>query len=466
MKFLQGLYRDLLTTFKHSPILGIGCSEVGMQWQKKYCPRCQARIDKGESLDDLYYKHVTACAAAVEAAGKEAGHADVRPMMWADEFYVGYNNQRWVGIEHIPKNVIMGHWQYWSRYQGLAVQDNKTYDGISGLLERGFDVFYVSASFEFNTYLHDLSPKEPLDGKAELVLDSGIYNIADQARWANEHSQKSLPGKVWGGVCATFSQHDIRGWDSSWFAYALQAEYAWGDPKRSLDAELNRFTDNFAATFYGARDAETAQLIASAYRGLDAVKSDIERNNYLIRDTIGEYDIHDNFYIDNDLEASLKLLDELAAHPKGPGKAIAEIRARCENALNVTASFQTKLAGRAANVRNITSLHYLISAAHKMQNHARRTIFLLDLSAATKAKDPAKLADLRNECASLKSDTRVIADEMDLLNRGARLAESPADPSGYHKVLASLDKFETQLKAAVNSVEIPHSIPDNATPAK
>ena len=51
----------------------------------------------------------------------------------------------------------MGHWQYWSRYQNLAQQKTRDYDGIAGLLERGFDVLFVSASFEFNTYLHDLS---------------------------------------------------------------------------------------------------------------------------------------------------------------------------------------------------------------------------------------------------------------------------------------------------------------------
>ena len=472
--FLQGLYRNLISVFKYSPALGIGCSEVGMQWQKHYCARCRQRIEKGESLQDIFHQHVRQCVRAVEAAGKEAGRP-VRPLMWADEFYCGYDNKRWVGIENIPTNTLMGHWQYWSRYQNLASQKTKDYDGIAGLLERGFDVFFLSASFEFNTYLHDLSPKEPTDGKWEVLFDSGIYNIAQQARWAEAHNQRGLRGKVWGGACATFSQHDLRCWDTTWYAYALQAEYSWGDPKRQLEAELDRFTDSFAATFYGARDRDTARVIASAYRELDAGKSDLERNNYLIRDIIGEYDIHDASYIDNTLEASLGLIDELAAHPKGPGKTLADIRRRCENALKVSASFRQKLAGTAAQVQNTYSLHYLVSAAHKMQNHAQRTLFLLDMADAfqkvASAKDGAArqalhpmLSELQKQCEVLQADTRLITDEMDELAHGAvgqliwegagtdkvSLATA-ADTTGYHKVLASLAGFQKRLNQAADA---------------
>jgi hypothetical protein len=426
--FLQGLYQDLMAVFKYSPILGIGCSEVGMQWQQHYCALCRQRLEKGETFHDIYAKHVRDCVQAAEGAAKKSGHP-VRPMIWADEFYCGYDNKRWVGIESIPTNTLMGHWQYWSRYQNLPTQKTHDYDGISGLLERGFDVFFLSASFEFNTYLHDLSPKDPADGKWDVLYDAGVYNIADQARWAEAHNQKGLRGKIWGGACATFSQHDIRGWDSTWYAYALQAEYSWGDPKRTLDEELRRFTDCFAATFYSARDWHAAQDIASAYRELDAVKSDLERNNYLIRDIIGEYDIHDASYNGNDLEASLKLIDELAAHPKGPGKTTAEIQRRCDNALKLAASFRHKLAGAASQVQNTTSLHYLISAAHKMENHAQRTLFLLDmaevLGRVSSAKDAGArqplrqtLAELQKRCAALQSDTRLIADEMDELAYG------------------------------------------------
>jgi len=49
----------------------------------------------------------------------------------------------------------------------------------------------------------------------------------------------------------------------------------------------DRFTDRFASTFYGTHDRRTSDTIASAYRELDAAKSDIERNNYVLRDMIG-----------------------------------------------------------------------------------------------------------------------------------------------------------------------------------
>jgi hypothetical protein len=383
---------------------------------------------------------------AVGAAAKEAGRS-VRPMMWADEFYMGYGGKRWVGIENIPTNTVMGHWKYW-----------KDYDTISGLLERGFDVFFLSASYQHNIYLVDLSPQDPVDGKWDLLTSSGIRNIADQAQRAAADNQKGLRGKILGGGCATFSQHDIRSWDTTWFAYVLQAEYSWGNPP-PLDDELNPFIDKFAAIFYGARDRETAQVIASAYRELDAVKSDLERNNYLIRDFIGVYDVQDLSYNGNDLAASLKLIDELAAHPKGPGKTIADIRQRCDHALTVTAAFRQKLAGVVSRARNAESLQYLTSAPHKMENHARRTLLLMDMADAFQKLNSAKDAEARQSlrqtfsqlqlrCRELQDDTRVIADEMAELTRGA-------DSTGYPKALASLKAFAGRLQEAETASAAP-----------
>lgn len=476
--FLQGLYRDLMSLFKYSPILGIGCSEVGMQWQQRYCPRCKQRVDKGETLPDIYWKHVRNCVQAVDAAAKAAGR-QVRPLMWADEFYCGYNNQRWVGIEHIPTNTVMGHWQYWSRYQNLATQSRKDYDGISGLLARGFDVLFLSASFEFNTYLHDLSPAVPADGKWNVMFDSGISNIADQARWADAHQQKELGGRMWGGACATFSQHDIRCWDTTWFAYLLQAEYTWGDPTRPLDQTLPGFIDRFAATFYGARDRQTAGTIATAWRELDAAKNDLERNNYLIRDILGEYDIHDASYNGNDLKASLELINGLAANPKGPGKNIEDIRHRCERVLRVAAASRQNLAAGVAKTQNGTSLHYLISAAHKMENHAQRTLLLIDLADAFRRLDSAKdsadrviLTDvfrsLQQRLDTLQRDTRVIADEMDELASGPAsqliwegtgtenlTVAASGDTTGYHKALASLDALSRRVAQVLQTTKQP-----------
>jgi hypothetical protein len=457
--FLQGLYRDLISVFKYSPVIGIGCSEVGMQWQKKYCPLCQKRIDNGETLSDIFCKHVRDCVHAVDAAAKEAGRS-VRPMMWGDEFYMGYDGKRWTGIDMIPKNTVMGHWKYW-----------KGYEGISGLVERGFDVFFLSATYQHNVYLVDLSPEDPsgAEGKWADLMTSGIRNVADQAQQAMIDKQKNLPGKILGGGCATFSQHDLRCWDTTWFAYALQSEYSWGDARQPLNEKLNRFTEKFAATFYGARDVEAAKTIASAYHELDAVKSDIERNNYLIRDIVGIYDVQDLCYADNNLEASLKLIDALAAKPAVPGKSVADIRRRCEHVLEVARPFRQKLAAMVSRVDNTESLQYLISAPHKIENHAQCTLLLLDLAEAFRKWDTAKDADTRASLLKefsalqrrldvLQRDTRVLADEMDelayvnppaVLRQGTSAAELAAaaasDTTGYHKALASLDAFKQRI---------------------
>ena len=448
IEFLQGLYRDLLSLFKYTPYLGIGCSEVRMQWQERYCPLCRKRIDSGETVFDIYYKHVGNCAAAVEAASKEVGRP-VRPMMWADEFYMGYEGKRWVGIENIPKDLVMGHWMYWSCESNLPGQKRADYDSIAGLLERGHDTIYLSSSFEFNTYLHDLSPDEPKEGKWEALLDSGIYNIADQSKWAYTYAGKGYPGKMLGGGCATFSQHDIRCWDTTWYGYALQGEYSWGDPTRPLASLKERFTDNFAATYYAARTRKAARTIAAAYRDLDAAKSDIERNNYLIRDIIGEYDIHDASYQNNDLVASLKLIDELRAKPLEPGKSPADVRARAEKAQKVARSYRNRLAAVIPEVGNTRSLGYLISAAHKIENHAARTLYMLDQQAALATVQSAKdqsagkqlsrdLDTLETRLAALRADTQTIYDEVSELTRSEQVA-------GYKSVMASLDTFKSRL---------------------
>lgn len=434
--FLRGLYKDLITLFRYSPILAIGCSEVGMQWQARYCPLCRKRIDAGETLHDIHYKHVVNCAAAVEAAARELGR-EVRPMMWADEFYCGYNGRRWLGIENIPKSVVMGHWQYWSRYQNMPEHTAKDYDGITGLIQRGYDTIFLSASFEFNTYLLDLSALDPKEGKWEVMYDAGLPNIADQAKWAYAHSREGHPGKVLGGGCATFSQHDIRCWDTTWYAYSLQGEYCWGDPGRPLCDVQAGFTDRFAAVFYGARTARAAKAIAAAYRDLDAAKSDIERNNYVIRDIIGEYDIHDAAYPDNKLNDSLGLIDKLMSDTGGPSKSLTDVRMRAERVAKTARSYRSKLAAVSREVDNTYSLSHLMLAARKMENHAKRTLYMLDQQQAL--RDNAPLGEIRKRLEALVRDTQMIADEVDRLAWGR-------DSTGYHAVLAQLREFGNLIR--------------------
>lgn len=443
--FLQGLYADLLRIFRYAPYLGVGLSEIRLYaWQDRYCPRCQARLAAGETYEDIYLGHVAHCAEAVRAAAKTVGRP-VRPMMWADEFYMGYGGKRWEGIDRVPKDMVMGHWLYWPVEPGARGDDPRSYAGMAGLLERGFDVLFVSASFEFNSYLHDLSPDDPKEGKWSQLFDSGIYNIADQTRWAAEYGRTVRPGHSLGGVCATFSQHDVRCWDTTWYAYALQGEYAWGDPRRPLRAIKDDFTARFAAAFYGARTRRAADTLAAAYRDLDAAKSDLERNNVLLRDILGEYDIHDEHYVGNSLVASAKLIDEIMAKPDG-AKTLAEVRRRAQAVQRTAAAYRSKLAALAPEVANTDSLHHLLTAAHKIENHAVRTQYLLDqqqaLEQAKAAGTPqrkAAVATLAPRLADLIADTRLLVDEVDDLVPGG------ADTTGYRKALAELEGFQAGL---------------------
>ena len=113
---------------------------------------------------------------------------------------------------------------------------------------------------------------------------------------------------------------------------------------QKLDDLIKPFTERFAADFSMAH-AMSKQGRQSRQRtlDLDAAKSDIERNNYLIHDIIGVFDVQDTCYLDNNLEASIKLIDDLAAHPKGDGKAIGDIRKRSEHGIEIAKAQRQQL---------------------------------------------------------------------------------------------------------------------------
>jgi len=453
-KFLEGLYKDLLEIFKYTPYLGIGCSEIKLQWQGRHCPTCRKRLDDGESVKDIFCDHVNRCAVAVEAAGKALDRS-VRPWMWADEFYGGYEGERWEGLERISKNVVMGHWAYWSTYWVPIDPMPKDYDGIEGLLQRGFDVSFLSASYKYNAYLHDLSPDDPKSLKPPHALDAGIFNIAAQPRWAYIYNGKGYQGKVLGGGCATFSQHDIRSWDTTWYAFMLHADYAWGDPTRPLTKErLEQFTRDFVALFYGALDAYTIDALNDVYFDLDAAKSEIERTNYLIRDVIGEYDNQDSYYAGNDLNDSLKLIETLIAQERH--QTLDCIHHRSERIIKVAEKCREKLSTPAVRVRNTESLEYLQTAAHKIQNHAVRTNLLLDLQGALRqvpdAKDEQSRNGLRQQIEGLqKRLADLIADSQLILDKVGHLVTS-GDGTGYGKVMSDLGGIARRLDAALKDL--------------
>ncbi len=472
MELLKGLYKDLLTVFKHTPFLGIGCSEVGMSW-KQFCPLCQKRLDSGETLNDIYEKHVRDCVRLVKSAAKEL-HREVRPWMWADEFYMAYKHRdynNFTGMELIPKDVVMCHWAYWSKIWSKPTIGE--YEGIRGLLQHGYDVSFASASYLYNTYLLDLSPDDPAESttnyfdptrKFYLTLDSGIFNITDQARCAKTYQEQVKSNKVLGGLCATFSQHDIKCWDTIWYAYALHADYTWGDPMRRLRDYKNRFTYLFATIFYDTRDCKTANTIADAFFKLDAAKSDIERNNYLIRDVMGEYDIQDSAYLDNTLDTSLELIRKLMEHPQGPGASIADVRSRAEHVHATAIAVRSDLAKLAPSLRNQESWSYLLTSAKKIENHAARTIYMLDqelvLKNATAGYDLDALDKLAARLAVLRNETRLIADEANELTWGRGVSAAPWSPSGdatgFNYVIKMLDEFAARLSACRSKASAHH----------
>ena len=112
-----------------------------------------------------------------------------------------------------------------------------------------------------------------------------------------------------------------------------------------------------------------------------------------------------------------------------------------------------------------------------MENHGRRTLFLLDVAAAFQEVNSVDdttlrqslrqtLSELQKRCEALQRDTRVIADEMNELAHGAvpqlmweganaeRVSVATAgDTTGYYKALASLDTFGKRLKEAKDALQ-------------
>ena len=241
-------------------------------------------------------------------------------------------------------------------------------------------------------------------------------------------------------------------WDTTWFAYALEAESTWGDAPKKLDDVIKPFAERFAAGFYGTRDVEAGKLIASTYFDLDAAKSDIERNNYLIRDIIGVFDVQDVCYLDNNTRSVAQTDRRSGVQiPKGDGKSdvLARdiVRKRCEHGIEVAKThrqqLKTALAGR---VDNVASADCLVTAARKIENHCERTIFLLDYA---EAQRDGKLSNesaekLRPVCDNLMNETQLLLDEMNLLTCMVRWLERRCGwtAPATQKVLASLQSFK------------------------
>ena len=224
-----------------------------MQWQGKYCPACRPRVDAGETVRDLLLGHAENCIAAVHSVAAELGRP-VRPLMWADEFYMYGPGKDWVGIERIPHDTVMGYWKYWSDYAGIA-----------GLLERGYDVLGISAMYNHTFYLADLSPDQP-PKRWPPMEQTGVRNIA--AMLCQAAGERQDPASASSGARRPLRFPSIAcalsipsGTDSPSTAMRPGA-----NPQLALEDYQEDFTKAFTRHFYDARTDAAADALAASVR--------------------------------------------------------------------------------------------------------------------------------------------------------------------------------------------------------
>jgi hypothetical protein len=360
--FIKGLYRDLLTLFDQSPVIGIGCSEIDMQWQGRYCPKCKARIDAGETVRDLMVGHAVKCIGLVNELSKELGRP-IRPMMWGDEFYMYGPGRDWVDIDRIPTDTVMGFWKYW-----------RDYAGIDGLMKRGYDVVGVSAMYNHCFYLADLSPESPKKAWAPLE-QTGTLNIADMVQEAarvRHEAGASAPRKAdfWGTVTASFSKHRLRAFDSIWYGFALNGQCNWSHPERPLAEYQREFTRAFTRHFYDCRTDAAADAMASAWEHLDDCKSQLELANQSLHDVVGVYDTQEPGYLGNTFLGAWRHCRDLFTPAGEPQEKLVAIRQGAVDVQARVAQVQASLKSKEASIGRRDVLADLHLAAEKIAAHA------------------------------------------------------------------------------------------------
>jgi hypothetical protein len=408
---IKGLYRDLLTRFDQAPFIGIGCSEIEMQWQERYCPRCRERIEAGETVRDLLLGHAVRCGELVHELARELDRP-VRPLMWGDEFYMYGEGRDWVGLDRIDRRMIMGFWKYWGAY-----------DGIAGVMERGYDVFGISAMYNHCFYLADLSPAEPPKSWPSME-ETGTLNITEMITAAQAAARAFPEQRFLGVATASFSKHRLRAFDSIWYGFALNGHCTWNGPQQPFDQYRDTFTAAFARHYYDTRTDAVATTMATALERLDTAKSRLEHNNQLLHDVVGVYDTQEAGYQGNSLTGALAECGKLLRdNPEGA----AAVRERAQQAETEAADVMADLdaiapesLGRRAEWANLRV------AADKVAAHAEREQILMDTALALSKEDgggpqPAGLAE-RWDRHQERLD-RILARTEHLWSRG--------DPTGF-----------------------------------
>lgn len=362
--FIKGLYRDLLTRFDDAPLIGIGCSEIDMQWQSRYCPKCKARIDAGETVRDLLLGHAEKCIKAVEEVAAEL-HRPVRPLMWADEFYMYGPGHDWVGIERIPKSVVMGFWKYWPDYSGIA-----------GLMERGYDVLGISAMYNHCFYLADLTPEFPKKSWPPME-QTGLVNIAGMVQDAAA-AQKSRPASHFLGVAtASFSKHRLRAFDSIWIGFALNAQMLWSKPERALDEYRDEFLVTAVRHLHDARTDTATLALADAYARLNACKALLETSNQTLHDVVGVVDTQEPGYIGNTVHGAWRRCGELLDADLTAGPELQRAHRYATVVVQEVKTLLPILDAQRSRVGDQVELENLRIAAEKISLHAQRQKLLI-----------------------------------------------------------------------------------------
>jgi len=385
--FIKGLYRDLLTWFDDSHVIGIGCSEIDMQWKEQYCPACRRRIEAGETVRDLLLGHAVQCIAAVHEASAELGRP-VRPLMWADEFYMYGPGKDWVGIERIPKDTMMGYWKYWPDYSG-----------IKGLLERGYDVLGISAMYNHSFYLADLSPEDPPKSWPPME-QTGTRNITAMLREADRARRESSDGEFWGVATASFSKHRLRAFDSIWYGFALNGHAAWSYPEHPVDEYQETFTRAFTRHYYDARTDEAADALARVYVRLDRCKSQLELANQTLGDVVGVYDTQEAGYQGNTLMGAFRRCGKLMSPEGEPEAVLSEIRDAALGVVEEAGELTALVAAQKPHVGRVRELADLWLAGEKIAAHGQRHLLIIDAQGALmQAKgQPAELVRRQIAC--------------------------------------------------------------------
>ncbi len=431
---IKGLYRDLLTRFDNSPIIGIGCSEIDMQWKQQYCPACQRRIEAGETVRDLLLGHAVRCIAAVHEVSAELGRP-IRPLMWGDEFYMYGPGKDWVGIDRIPQDTVMGYWKYWPDYAG-----------INALLQRGYDVLGISAMYNHSFYLADLSPADP--PKAWPPMEqTGTRNIASLFQAADEARRTSHSGEFWGVATASFSKHRLRAFDSIWYGFALNGHVGWSHPERSLDDYQNSFTRAFVRHYYDVRTDEAADALARVYAGLDRCKSQLELANQTLNDVVGVYDTQEPGYQGNTLVEAFRRVGELTSVEGEPNPALVKIRDAATSVVKDSTELMALIDAQKPHVGRVQALADLWLAGEKIAAHAQRQLLLIDAQSVLKRAQELSPESVRGQVVDEAKRWAVHRERVQRIHDASKSMYSQGDPLGLTLLLGDIATIQTQLRS-------------------